>query len=150
MPRRGQFHHGAAASAWDSDSMFYVGMEYPNLGACSQKAPTSFQSRGSSPKTVVTSIDTASAGTLGELTLFVLSRCLCAHVNYVEYTLRSILLFLDTCVPASQDAVVPPTSCSQTKVPPFITEGGRLCTEWQRIRSPSLLPARKTRSQRHR
>lgn len=39
-----QLHHAAAParSAWDSDNVVYVGMEYSNMGACSQKAPASF------------------------------------------------------------------------------------------------------------
>lgn len=43
-PPHQQFHHAAAPahSAWDSDNVVYVGMEYSNTGACSQKAPASF------------------------------------------------------------------------------------------------------------
>lgn len=79
MPRQGQLHH--AASAWDSDNVAYVGMEYPNMGACSQRAPFCFyrgdHAGGCSQDKTIVSVDTTSAGTtVGELaSVFLPSRC---------------------------------------------------------------------------
>eukprot|EP00903_Cladosiphon_okamuranus_P018921 g17403.t1 len=44
MQGHGPSHDVAIAGSWDSDNVFYVGMKYSNMDACSQKAPASFHS----------------------------------------------------------------------------------------------------------
>lgn len=73
IQRHGQFHHAATASSWDSDNVFYVGMDYPNMaGACSQKPTASIHpgnyAGGCSQNKTAVPVDMASAGSaVGEL-----------------------------------------------------------------------------------
>jgi len=78
MPRQKAVYNAASAaaavaeSAWDSDNVAYVGMEYFNTGACSQRGPATLNPhediRGCS-QTKTAPVDFTTSRKIGELLL---------------------------------------------------------------------------------
>ncbi len=76
LPRQRAVQNAASAaaavaeSAWDADNVVYVGMEYSNSGACSQRGPTALKLQnntgGCSQKKTAT-FDLTTSGVVGEL-----------------------------------------------------------------------------------